>query len=138
MAFTQFKLFGNVLDVRPAGKNKVIVLAEATFSNDQSKESDVFDVMTFARQADAVKAIEDALAAHRAETGNEKAALTGVSLVARLKPQTIDGKKGYQAQLVRIGKNEPKTVEATAVEAEATPAPATAPAAAVESDDVPF
>lgn len=146
MAFTQFNLFGNVLDVRPAGKNKVIVLAQATFSNDQSKESDVFDVMTFARQSEAVAAIEEALAAHRAETGNEKAALTGVHLTARLKPQTTknaEGKniKGYQVQLVRVGKAEPKVVEAkTATEAPAKAAPATAKATAeaVAEDDVPF
>lgn len=148
MAFTQFNLFGNVLDVRPAGKNKVIVLAEATFSNDQSKESDVFDVMSFSRQSEAVAAIEEALAAHRAETGNEKAALTGVHLTARLKPQTTknaEGKniKGYQVQLVRIGKAEPKVVEAKTatdapVEAKATPATAKATAEAVAEDDVPF
>lgn len=145
MAFTHFNLFGNVMDVRPAGKNKVIVLAEATFGNDQ-KQSDVFDVMTFGRQSEAVAAIEEALAAHRAETGNEKAALTNVHLTARLKPQTTknaEGKniKSYQVQLVRIGKAEPKVVEAkTATEApvEAPVVAKAAPATAVAEDDVPF
>lgn len=117
------ELFGNVTAIRPAGKNKVVVLAQATFSNDQSKKSDFFDVMTFARQAEEVKAIEDALAARRAESGNENAALQNVKIDTFVSVQKDkDGHKIYQPQLSKllaIGKTSFVAVKADDAEAPA-------------------
>lgn len=118
------ELFGNVMDVRPAGKNKVVVLAQATFSKDQSKESDVYDIMTFARQAEEVAAIEDALAARRAETGNEKAALQNVKVDVFISVQKNKdtGYKEYQPQLSKllaIGKTSFATAKAEEADAPA-------------------
>ena len=133
MAFTQFSLFGNVIAIRQAGQNKVIVLAQATFSKDTNKKSPIYNVMSFARQSKEVDELEAKLAAVREETGNENAALTNVHLTAHLAVQE-DGK--LQAQLVYLGKKAPKTVTATDAEAEA---PATdAPVAEATADDVPF
>ena len=139
MSFTNFPLFGNVIGIRQAGQNKVIVLAQATFSKDTNKKSPVYNVMTFARQAKEVEALEAKLAARREETGNEKSALSNVHLTAHLSVQD-DG--SLQAQLVYLGKKEPKTVEAKEATTE-TPvaekaAAKAAPAVDVVDDDVPF
>lgn len=117
-------LFGNVISVRQAGKNKVVSLAQATFSKDQSKESDVFDVMTFERQSEEVAAIEDALAARRAETGNEKAALQNVKVDVFISVQKNKdtGYKEYQPQLSKllsIGKTSFVTAKAEEADAPA-------------------
>lgn len=122
-------LYGNIISIRPAGKNKVISLAEATFSKDQSKESDVFDIMTFERQSEVVAAIEEALAARRAETGNEKAALQNVKvdIFISVQKNKDTGFKEYQPQLSKllsIGKT--SFVTATAEEADEAEAPAEA------------
>lgn len=117
-------LFGNVISIRQAGKNKVVSLAQATFSKDQSKESDVFDVMTFERQSEEVAAIEDALAARRAETGNEKAALQNVKVDVFISVQKNKdtGYKEYQPQLSKllsIGKTSFVTAKAEEADAPA-------------------
>lgn len=117
-------LFGNVISIRQAGKNKVVSLAQATFSKDQSKESDVFDVMTFERQSEEVAAIEDALAARRAETGNEKAALQNVKVDVFISVQKNKdtGYKVYQPQLSKllsIGKTSFVTAKAEEADAPA-------------------
>ena len=118
------ELYGNIISVRPAGKNKVVSFAQATFSKDQSKESDVFDIMTFERQSEEVSAIEDALAARRAETGNKNAALQNVKVDVFISVQKNKdtGFKEYQPQLSKllsIGKTSFVTAKAEDAEAPA-------------------
>ena len=112
MAFAHTELFGNVLDVRPAGQNKVIVLAEATFSKDTSKKSPVYNVMTFARQAKEVEALEAKLAARREETGNEKSALQNVRLDAYISVQADGSLQAQLTKFLSIGKEKVEAEEA--------------------------
>lgn len=95
------------MDVRTEGQNKVIVL-EAPFPKNQSKETNVFDVIASESQSEDVAVIEDALAAHRAEIGDENAALKDIYL-------TVCYIKHNQVQLIRVGQSEPKIIEPEAV-----------------------
>ena len=104
MAFQHTVLFGNVIDVRQAGKNKVIVLAHATFSKDTNKKSPVYNIMSFARQSDEVAIIEDGLAARRAETGNEKAALQNVKIDSFVSVQADGSLQAQLSKLLSVGK----------------------------------
>lgn len=118
IAYTQFNMFGNVLDIRPAGENKIIVF-EVPSSKYYSKGSDVVNVMSLKRQSADIAVIEDALAAHRAETGDENAALTDIHLTVRLtyQPTKNNDIKPNQAQLVRVGESEPKVIETEVLKA---------------------
>lgn len=113
IAFTQFNLFGDVLDVCAEDQNKVIVLAVASLSKSPNTEPEVFGVISSAQQSEDVAAIEEALVARRAETGDEKAPLAGVHLTVRFALQSANNaeNKRNQVQLICVGKSEPKVIE---------------------------
>lgn len=96
------------MNVRTEGQNKVIVL-EAPFPKNQSKETNVFDVIASESQSEDVAVIEDALAAHRAEIGDENATLKDIYL-------TVCHIKHNQVQLIRVGQSDPKIIEPEVVE----------------------
>lgn len=112
--------YGNVVDIRQAGKIQIIRLATATFSKDPDAQSEFFDIVAFERQASVIAELQAKLDARRAETGNEKSALTNVKLVTRTKPQSYKKDDGtwvndMQYQLVQIVEPKIKAVQATDV-----------------------
>lgn len=115
--FQQMNLFGNVIDIKTAGKTKIIKLAQATFSDDKTKKSHIHSVFVFESQYKAIAGLEAQLAEVRATTGRENAAVQNVHVTARVKSRIRPNAEGvnittYQASLAYLGKKTPKATVA--------------------------
>lgn len=104
MAQTQTKLVGNLLDIRQAGQNQVLVLSQYQSSPDYTEPA--MDIMAFARSNDQVKILQDALdkANADAKEGDKRKAVKNVQLLAHVEPQTDENGfvSGYQLQLQTV------------------------------------
>lgn len=102
MKLGHYTSFGNVIDIRQAGKTQIIVLARANFK--KSAKTNYEEIHAFANQAEMVADLQSQLDARRAETGNDKAALQNVKFELRAATQADGTLQAHLEKVVSVGK----------------------------------
>lgn len=149
MSLNTTSVYGNVIDIRPAGKCRVIVVALANFKNKDAAPK-YWQIFSFARQNEIVDVLQEKLDNRRKETGNAKAALTNVkfdtyiatqddgSIQAQLSKVYFENTKSTKATPAKAAKKAPKAKKAVHKEVAEAPVAQDVAPVAVAQDDIPF